>query len=127
MKKALAIVPIVLVCALAGSVQAGTVLSKEDAQALFNNMTFDGHNEKKDRDFKVFSGPDGQHIIHSASGKVKERFWRINDKGEHCVTRKQGANKNCAAVVDQGDGVYHKVKGGQHTHTLSNFRAGNNL
>ncbi|MBD3670172.1 MAG: hypothetical protein HUJ29_05300 [Gammaproteobacteria bacterium] len=98
-------------------------LSKAEAEALFTDKTFDGVNEKKNREFRVYSSPDGEHIV-VRKGKTKEKEWRINDDGQHCVT---GRKEKCADVIDMGNGVYHKIRKGKHTHTLSNFQDGNQL
>ena len=103
---------------------AGEKLSHEQAVALFTNVTFDGHNEKKGKDFKVFSSASGDHELLKGNGKRKNASWRINDDGQHCVTFKR---ESCTDVISVGDGVYHKMKGDTHTHTLKNFTEGNNL
>lgn len=100
-------------------------LSQAEAQELFSDKTFDGHQVVKNKDFRVFSSSDGQHTVHFANGKVKTGTWEVDDEGRHCVTLRK---KRCTKVVAVGDGVYHKKKAnGKHTHTLSNFQAGNQL
>ncbi len=100
------------------------VLTAEEAQALFSNKTFDGFNEDKGKSFKVYSSADGVHNLQKISGKMKEGTWRIDDRGRHCVKFKK---KSCTRVILVGDGVYHKIKGDEHTHTLKNFVDGNQL
>ncbi len=101
-------------------------LSKEQAITLFNNTTFDGYNEKKQKNFKVYSAPNGEHTVVFSNGKVINRFWHINNNGEHCVGKKPKKGR-CSTVIDAGNGVYHKITKGTHSHTLSNFRPGNQL
>ena len=106
---------------------AGKTLTQAEATALFKGKTFDGYQEVKQKKFRVYSAPDGKHTIRFASGKEIHRFWKISDKGEHCIAKKKKKMGKCSKVMDMGNGVYHKVRGGTHTHTLKNFVAGNKL
>jgi len=99
-------------------------LSKEEAQALFSNKTFDGVNEIKGKNFKVYSSADGVHTLKKANGQTKEASWRIDNRGRHCV---EFSREKCSKVVTEGDGVYKKISYGEHTHTLKNFVDGNQL
>ncbi|MGD8743102.1 MAG: hypothetical protein PVH46_06715 [Granulosicoccaceae bacterium] len=103
---------------------AEKVLSANEARALFSNKTFDGHNESKGKDFRVFSSADGVHNLQKSNGKRKQGEWRIDDEGHHCVSF---GSEKCTQVIDVGGGVYHKVRNGEHTHTLKNFVDGNQL
>ena len=44
----------------------------------------------------------------------------------HCTSHPKRGD-NCKLIKHVGDGVYHGISDGQHTHTLSNFREGNQL
>ena len=103
------------------------ILNKEEAIALFTDKTFDGYQEIKEKKFKVFSASDGAHTVVFESGKTIDRYWRINDDGEHCVSKRQGKGGRCSVVKSVGNGVYHKITEGEHTHTLKNFVNGNQL
>ena len=103
------------------------ILNKEEAMALFKDKTFDGYQETKKKNFKVYSSQDGDHEVHFEGGKNISRFWRINEKGEHCVSKKKGKGGRCSTVKSLGNGVYHKITNDEHTHTLRNFKDGNQL
>lgn len=110
---------------IANSAYAENVLSADEAKALFANKTFDGYQEIKEKEFMVYSAADGTHTVHFSSGKVKVGTWSINDEGKHCV---ELSKLRCTKVISVGDGTYQKIKdNGKHTHTLSNFRDGNQL
>jgi len=100
-------------------------LTSEEAQALFSNKTFDGVNETKGKSFQVFSSADGVHNLKKANGKMKAGAWRVDNRGRHCVDF--GSKEKCSKVMDMGDGVYHKISYGEHTHTLKNFVDGDQL
>ena len=97
-------------------------LSAEEAQALFSNKTFDGYNEQTSGSYVVYSAPDETHNHVDRNGKRVAGKWSINDAGKHCVVLPFAST--CADVVDKGEGVHHKIDGNVHTHTLKNFRAG---
>lgn len=103
------------------------ILSKEAVIALFKDKTFDGVQVVKDKEFKIYSSPNGKYEIHYPSGKEKSRYWRINNEGKHCVSKREGKGGKCSVVKSVGDGVYHKIRNDKHTHTLKNFVDGNQL
>lgn len=121
--------------ALAISSQASSnqYMNAESVKNLFTNKTFDGVFLPKDKKFSVYEESDGTHHVHYKNGKKsKGRTWWINDKGQHCTTnpkwKKKWPNGRCSHVVDAGNGEYHKINDkGKHTHTLFNFRDGNQL
>lgn len=103
------------------------ILSKEQATKLFKNKTFDGTQVIKGKTFRVYSSADGDHKIYYANGKVKTRYWQINQQGEHCIAKKPDKKGRCSQVKSVGGGVYHKITKGKHTHTLQNFQEGNQI
>ncbi len=103
------------------------ILSKEEVVTLFTDKTFDGIQVVKDKKFKMYSSPDGEFVIHYSNGKKKSRYWRVNNNGEHCVSKRKGKGGRCSVVKSVGGGVYHKITNDEHTHTLKNFVAGNQL
>ena len=104
-------------------VAADVALSAEQVKALFSGKTFDGHNEIKGKDFQVYSAADGI-MIHKNRKRTKEASWEVGEDGQHCGILKR---KICGKIVPVGNGVYHKMKDGEHTHTLKNFVEGNQL
>jgi hypothetical protein len=99
------------------------VLSAEEVRALFTGKTFDGFNENKGASYRVYSAADGT-MLHKNAKRTKEVKWEVDSMGRHCALFK---NKKCGKIVSVGDGVYHKMKGDEHTHTLKNFVDGNQL
>jgi hypothetical protein len=78
--------------------------------------------------FSVYASPDGQHFVKRPNGKVEEWSWFVNEKGQHCVKRPKWKKARCSNVKNAGNGEYHKLNnGGEHTHTLNNFRDGRDL
>jgi len=105
------------------SVVAGEPLSADQVRALFSGKTFDGYNEIKDKKFRVYSNADGT-MIHQNAKRTKKVTWEVESDGSHCGILKR---KVCGKIVPIGDGVYHKIKDGEHTHTLKNFVEGNQI
>ncbi len=100
-------------------------LSKTAAIALFTDKTFNGHQVIKDKKFRIYSASNGTHEVYFSNGKIKMKYWRINNRGEHCVSKRKGKGGRCSVVVSVGNGIYHKITNNEHTHTLSNFIEGN--
>ena len=115
--------------AIIKTASAGEYMSADDVKALMSDKTFDGVYLPKDQNFKVYEASDGTHNVMYSSGKrTKGRVWSVNDKGQHCTTNKKWPEPRCSYVKDAGDGEYHKINNdGEHTHTLTNFREGNQL
>jgi hypothetical protein len=109
---------------------AADYMSADEVKALFTDKTFDGVYLPKDKNFKAYEAPDGTHNVLRPSGKRdKNRTWSVNTEGQHCTTNpKWKTNPRCSYVTDAGNGEYHKINNdGEHTHTLTNFRDGNQL
>ena len=98
-------------------------LTGEEVQALFAGKTFDGYNENRGKSYKAYSDPDGV-FIHKNTKRTKETTWEVDSRGRHCVKFKK---KYCGKIISVGDGVYHKMKRGEHANTLTNFVEGNKL
>ena len=113
----------------ASAASAGDYMSADEVKALFTGKTFDGVYLPKDKNFKAYEAPDGSHIVVNSRGKKSSgRQWSVNDKGQHCTTSKKWKEPRCTFVKDAGNGEYYKINNaGKHTHTLSNFRDGNQL
>ncbi|MAN80934.1 MAG: hypothetical protein CMM77_07070 [Rhodospirillaceae bacterium] len=108
---------------------ADDYMSADDVTALFTNKTFDGIYLPKDKTFKAFEAADGTHnVVYPNGKKSKGRKWFVNDQGQHCTTHKKKKEPRCSFIKDAGNGVYHKINNaGAHTHTMRNFRDGNQL
>jgi hypothetical protein len=111
---------------LSNPVAASEALNADDVKALFSNKTFDIHNVVKDKNLSGYDSDDGQHLVYIPwKDKVSKRKWWL-EGNKHCTSHpKQG--DNCKLIKPAGDGVYHGISDGEHTHTLSNFRDGNQL
>ena len=122
---------LMLFFAFTPGVQAGEFLTGDQAKALFMDKTFDGSYTKKGKKkvFWAYEAPDGGHHVLRPNGKTdKGRQWSVEDDGKHCTTSKKWDGPRCSRVKDVGGGEYHKVDDkGKHTHTLTNFRDGNQL
>ncbi|MHA1599079.1 MAG: hypothetical protein ACTSV1_10180 [Alphaproteobacteria bacterium] len=116
--------------AFSATAQAVEYMNTDQAQAVFNNKTFDGVYVPKNSKFKAFEAPNGDHNVLRPNGdRDKGRKWEINGKGQHCTTHpKKKSKMRCASVKDMGNGVIHKFDDkGKNTHILTNFRDGNQL
>jgi len=122
MKKTLLIV-------LSGFIFANTAIAEEflteaEIKTLFTNHSFDVRNEAKGKDFKGFDDEEGQHFIHNPR---KEKTFKVRkwwtDGATHCTSHPKRGDR-CKKMKVMGDGVYHGIVDGEHTHTLSNFRPG---
>tara|TARA_B100000780_G_scaffold232814_1_gene172867 strand:+ start:76 stop:459 length:384 start_codon:yes stop_codon:yes gene_type:complete len=114
---------------VASAASASDYMSAADVKALFTDKTFDGVFLKKNKKFTAYEATDGSHNVVSANGKKSDgRKWSVNDKGQHCTTSKKWKEPRCSFIKDAGNGEYHKINdAGEHTHTLTNFRDGNQL
>ena len=123
LKKAiLTLIPLLL----SSPVIAGEALSADDIKTLFTNKTFDIHNVAKDKNLKGYDSDDGKHLVYIPwKDKTSERKWWI-EGNKHCTSHPKRGD-NCKLIKPVGDGVYHGISNGEHTHTLSNFRDGNQL
>jgi hypothetical protein len=122
-------VAVLALFALLNTANAAEYLSADEVKALVTDKTFDGLYLPKDKQFWVYEAPDGTHHVKRLSGKMdKNRTWFVNDEGQHCTTKKKWDGPRCSHVKDAGNGEYHKINNdGEHTHTLTNFRDGNQL
>jgi hypothetical protein len=119
---------------LAPALHAADYMSADAVKATFTDKTFDGVYLAKDKHFSAYEAPDGTHHVVKKGKREKGRTWFVNDKGQHCTTNPKWKNKakwkdgRCSHVVDAGNGEYHKINDdGKHTHTLMNFRDGDQL
>jgi hypothetical protein len=121
-KTAITLFPLLLSCAAI----AGEPLNADDVKALFTNKTFDIHNVINDKNLKGFDSADGVHLIYIPwKDKTSKRKWWI-EGNKHCTSHPKNGD-SCKDIINIGEGVYHGITDGKHTHTLSNFRDGNQL
>lgn len=99
-------------------------LTIDEVTALFKNKTYEVHKESKNKQYQVYSADDGTYSKKKKSGKIKRGTWKVDSKGRHCVEFKK---EKCSKVIEVGNGIYHKITNGEHTHTLKNFVSGNKL
>ena len=112
--------------ALSSTASAGEFLSADEVKNLFTNKTFDIHVVTKDKDLQGYDSAEGEHIVYIPwKDKTKKRKWWMEDN-KHCTSNPKRGD-SCKLIKPAGDGVYHGITDGEHTHTLSNFREGNQL
>lgn len=123
LKKAiLSLIPLLI----SNSVIANEALSAEEVKALFTNKTFDIHNVEKDKNLRGYDSDDGQHLVYIPwKDKTSARKWWV-EGNMHCTSHPKRGD-SCKTLTPNGNGVYHGITDGKHTHTLSNFRNGNQL
>ena len=101
-------------------------LTAEDIKALFSDKTFDIHNVTKDKHLKGYDSKKGKHLVYIPwKDKISKRKWWV-EGNKHCTSHPKRGD-NCKVLKHIGNGVYHGYSNGEHTHTLSNFRDGNQL
>lgn len=105
---------------------ADEYLSADGVKALFANKSFDIHNIIKDKKLQGYDSDDGEHLVYIPwKDKTSNRKWWL-DGNKHCTSHPKRGD-SCKLIKDIGDGVYHGITDAEHTHTLSNFRDGNQL
>ena len=108
---------------LSSTAIASDYLGADEVKALFTNKTFDVHNVVKDKKVQGYDNDQGEHLIYIPwKDKISERKWWL-EENKHCTSNKKRGD-SCKLIKVAGDGVYHGITDGKHTHTLSNFRDG---
>ena len=111
---------------LANTAFAGDTLTGAEITALFTNKTFDVRNEAKGKDLQAYDNADGEHYMYVPwKDKIFERTWWV-ENNKHCTSHPKRGD-SCKVMKPVGGGVYHGITDGTHTHTLKNFRDGNQL
>lgn len=114
---------------------ASEYMPADQVKELFDNQTFDVTVVAKGNKLSAYTGADGVLKVVRADGRTDPpRTWFVKEDGQRCVTHpkwenhKKWANGRCAWVKDVGNGVIHQISpDGTHTHTFTNFRAGNQI
>jgi len=102
---------------------ADEFLTEAEIKALFTNHSFDVRNEEKGKNLKGYDNDEGEHYIYIPwKKKTSERKW-WTDGDTHCTSHPKRGD-SCKKMKKAGDGVYHGITDGDHTHTLRNFRPG---
>ena len=103
---------------------ADEFLTEAEIKALFTNQSWIVRNETKNKEFKGFANDAGEHFIHNMKkGKTypARKWW--TDGATHCTSHPKRGD-NCKKMKKMGDGVYHGISDGEHTHTLRDFKPG---
>lgn len=110
--------------------QASEYMSAEEVKSLMTDKTFDGIYLPKGKSFIAYEAPDGTHNIYfpEKDKRSKNRIWFVTGKGQHCIANINWPEAHCSYIKNAGNGEYHRIDiEGKHTHTLTNFRSGNQL
>ena len=123
MKKTVSLLCIML---FANVANADEFLTADQIKSLFTNKTFDIHNVVKDKRLQGYDDENGNHYVYIPwKDKTSPRKWWI-EGNTHCTSHPRRGD-SCKQMKDMGDGNYKGFTNGEHTHTLSNFRAGNQI
>lgn len=105
---------------------ADEFLTEAEIKALFTNHSFDIRNEEKGKDLQGFDNDAGKHFIYVPwKDKISKRKW-WTEGATHCTSHPKRGD-SCKQMKKAGNGVYHGITDGEHTHTLSNFRPGRDI
>ena len=106
-----------------GLANADDFLTETEIKALFTNNSFNVRNETKGKDVEGYDNDQGEHFIYIPwKDKVSHRKW-WTEGATHCTSHPKRGD-NCKKMKKAGDGVYHGISDGEHTHTLKNFTKG---
>lgn len=120
------IIPMLVLLTVTATCNAEEYLTADQIKTLFTNKTFDIHNVTKNKRLNGYDDADGNHYVYIPwKDKTSERKWWI-EGNMHCTSHPKRGD-NCKKMKDMGDGSYQGFSNGEHTHTLSNFRDGNQL
>jgi len=73
--------------------------------------------------FVMFLSADDVKALFT--NKTSKRKWWL-EENKHCTIHPKRGD-SCKFIKAGGDGAYHGITDGKHTHTLSNFRDGENF
>lgn len=105
---------------------ADEFLTADQIKSLFTNKTFDIHNVVKDKRLQGYDDGNGDHYVYIPwKDKTSKRKWWI-EGNKHCTSHPKRGD-SCKQMKDMGDGSYKGITNGEHTHTLNNFRDGNQI
>ena len=108
---------------LFNTVMAAEFMTADEIKALFTDQSWDIHNVVKDKNLEGYATANGEHHIYIPwKDKVSHRKWWL-DGDMHCTSHPKRGD-NCKKMKPMGEGVYHGISDGEHTHTLKNFKKG---
>jgi hypothetical protein len=108
---------------LSGAALADVALNADDVKALFSNKTFDVTVVARDIKLQAYDRDDGIHTVYLPwKDKTAERRWWV-DGNRYCTSHPRYGDR-CKQIEPAGNGVYHGLTEGEHTHIFSNFRDG---
>ena len=106
---------------------AADPLNAAQLKEMFSDKTISAINHATGGKSQItYFSADGKTIQKAADGKKKEGNWRVDDKGQQCITW-SGAAEVCSTIVARGDGTYQRLVGDKATVTIQKMRSGNLL
>jgi len=109
------------------SASAADRLNAAQLKDMFSDKTVSAINHNDgDKPQATYFSADGKMIQKTASGEKKQGSWRVDGKGQQCITW-SGADEICSVVVSRGDGTYQRLVGDKATVTIQKMRKGNLL
>jgi hypothetical protein len=106
---------------------AADQLSAAQLKELFSDKTVTAINHNAgDKQQNTYFSADGKLIQKTATGEKKEGSWRVDNKGQQCITW-SGSAEVCSTVVSRGDGTYQRMVGDKAAITIQKMRQGNLL
>jgi hypothetical protein len=106
---------------------AADQLTGAQLKDMFSDKTVSAINHNAgDKLQSTYFSADGKMIQKTASGEKKQGSWRVDGKGQQCITW-SGADEICSVVVSRGDGTYQRLVGDKATVTIQKMRKGNLL
>jgi hypothetical protein len=121
---------IALAAAVASALVALTATAADQLNAaqlkeMFSDKTVSATNAENKTQTTYFSA-DGKMIQKAANGEKKQGTWRVDGKGQQCITW-SGSAEVCSTVVARGDGTYQRLVGDKATVIIQKMRQGNLL
>jgi hypothetical protein len=104
---------------------AADQLNAAQLKEMFSDKTVSGVSADN-KPMTTYFSADGKLIQKSASGEKKQGSWRVDNKGQQCITW-SGSAEVCSTVVARGDGTYQRMVGDKATVTIQKMRQGNLL
>ncbi|MGM0594675.1 MAG: hypothetical protein ACQETD_09070 [Pseudomonadota bacterium] len=99
-------------------------LSDAEIRGLFQGSSFILVGMKSGNELLAYAEGESCTMRYVDGEVTKTVRWFVRD-GMHCCVRK--GKEECGPIYDVGQGVYHKVTDGRHSHTMKQFSEGNRL
>jgi len=104
---------------------AAEQLSGAQLKDMFSDKTVSATTAQNKTQNTYFSA-DGKMVQKAANGEKKQGVWRVDAKGQQCITW-TGSAEVCSTVVARGDGTYQRLVGDKAVVTIQKMRQGNLL